>query len=200
MPNWWGAVGRAEPPEMAELQKRYQGRIQFCISDYDIQKGKPCRFAPQELADWKQKGVVGFKFYPGWQRGIGALRYRRFDVVLVQVLDQVYGAELNIGGKFVYGYNVDILGVVVERGGARLPLTIAAGTSQYGMQTFDQSIFQLYKKELITYEEALRRASNPDEFKLKKIPEGNRKSIEGSKSDEDKIVNPGEVNIQPPTM
>ena len=38
------------------------------------------------------------------------------------------------------------------------------------------------------------------EFKLKKIPEGKRKSIEGSRSDEDKIVNPGEVNIQPPTM
>jgi len=38
------------------------------------------------------------------------------------------------------------------------------------------------------------------EFKLKKIPEGKRKSIEGSKSDEDKIVNPGEVNLQPPTM
>lgn len=38
------------------------------------------------------------------------------------------------------------------------------------------------------------------EFKLKKIPEGKRKSIEGSTSDEDKIVNPGEVNIQPPTM
>jgi hypothetical protein len=38
------------------------------------------------------------------------------------------------------------------------------------------------------------------EFKLKKIPEGKRRSIEGSKSDEDKIVNPGEVNIQPPTM
>jgi hypothetical protein len=37
-------------------------------------------------------------------------------------------------------------------------------------------------------------------FKLKKIPEGKRKSIEGSRSDEDKIVNPGEVNIQPPAM
>jgi hypothetical protein len=37
-------------------------------------------------------------------------------------------------------------------------------------------------------------------FKLKKIPEGRRRSIEGSKSDEDKIVNPGEVNIQPPEM
>lgn len=38
------------------------------------------------------------------------------------------------------------------------------------------------------------------EFKLKKISEGKRKTIEGSKTDEDKIVNPGEVNIQPPTM
>lgn len=38
------------------------------------------------------------------------------------------------------------------------------------------------------------------EFKLKKIHEGKRKSIEGSRSDEDKIVNPGEVNIQAPPM
>jgi hypothetical protein len=38
------------------------------------------------------------------------------------------------------------------------------------------------------------------DFKLKKIAEGRRKSTEASKSDEDKIVNPGEVNIQPPTM
>jgi twitching motility protein PilT len=44
---------------------------------------------------------------------------------------------------------------------------IAAGTSQYGMQTFDQSIFDLYSRNLITYEEALIRASNPDDFKLR---------------------------------
>ena len=44
---------------------------------------------------------------------------------------------------------------------------IAAGTSQYGMQTFDQSIFSLFQQGLITYEEALRWASNVDEFKLK---------------------------------
>ena len=44
---------------------------------------------------------------------------------------------------------------------------IAVGTSQYGMQTFDQSIYQLYRQELITLEEALRRATNPEEFKLK---------------------------------
>jgi twitching motility protein PilT len=44
---------------------------------------------------------------------------------------------------------------------------IAAGTSQYGMQTFDQSLFDLYSKQLITLDEALLRASNADEFKLR---------------------------------
>ncbi len=44
---------------------------------------------------------------------------------------------------------------------------IAQGTSQYGMQTFDQSLYNLYQQDLISYEEALRQASNPDEFKLK---------------------------------
>ena len=44
---------------------------------------------------------------------------------------------------------------------------ISQGTSQYGMQTFDQSIFWLYERQLITQDEALRWASNPDEFKLR---------------------------------
>jgi twitching motility protein PilT len=44
---------------------------------------------------------------------------------------------------------------------------IAQGTSQYGMQTFDQSIFSLFEQGHISYEEALRWASNVDEFKLK---------------------------------
>jgi len=44
---------------------------------------------------------------------------------------------------------------------------ISQGTSQYGMQTFDQSLYLLYKNGLITLDEALRRASNPDEFRLK---------------------------------
>jgi twitching motility protein PilT len=44
---------------------------------------------------------------------------------------------------------------------------IAQGTSQYGMQTFDQSIFALYQTGLVSYEEALRWASNIDEFKLR---------------------------------
>ena len=44
---------------------------------------------------------------------------------------------------------------------------IAAGTSQYGMQTFDQSLFYLYQSGLITLEEALRGATNTDEFRLR---------------------------------
>ena len=44
---------------------------------------------------------------------------------------------------------------------------IAAGTSQYGMQTFDQSLFHLLQSRLITQEEALHNATNPDEFKMR---------------------------------
>jgi twitching motility protein PilT len=44
---------------------------------------------------------------------------------------------------------------------------IAAGTSQYGMQTFDQSLFNLFQSGLITLEEALHNASNADEFRMR---------------------------------
>ena len=44
---------------------------------------------------------------------------------------------------------------------------IAAGTSQYGMQTFDQALMDLYGRELITYEEAIHQATNPEDFALK---------------------------------
>jgi twitching motility protein PilT len=44
---------------------------------------------------------------------------------------------------------------------------IAAGVSQYKMQTFDQSIYQLYKNGYISYEQGLRYSSSPDNFKLR---------------------------------
>ena len=44
---------------------------------------------------------------------------------------------------------------------------ISEGRSQYGMQTFDQSLFDLYNGDLITFDEALAQCSNPDEFKLR---------------------------------
>jgi twitching motility protein PilT len=53
---------------------------------------------------------------------------------------------------------------------------IAQGNSQYGMQTFDQSLFDLHSKGLISYEEALLSATNSDEFKL--MVQGIRPAVE----------------------
>jgi twitching motility protein PilT len=44
---------------------------------------------------------------------------------------------------------------------------VAQGALHYGMQTFDQSLFNLFKGGLISYEEAIRRATNPDDFALR---------------------------------
>ncbi len=44
---------------------------------------------------------------------------------------------------------------------------IATGVSQYQMQTFDQSIYGLYKEGYISYDQGLRYSSSPDNFKLR---------------------------------
>ena len=44
---------------------------------------------------------------------------------------------------------------------------LANGASQYSMQTFDQSLFHLLQSRQITLEEAIRNATNPDEFKMR---------------------------------
>ena len=70
---------------------------------------------------------------------------------------------------------------------------IAAGTSQYGMQTFDQSLFNLYQSGLIAYEEALRGASNPDEFRLR--VSGIRSAADQAKEDMERVTS---VSNSPP--
>lgn len=69
-----------------------------------------------------------------------------------------------------------------------IPGTYKVEASKIGFMTETQSV------------KITKFGSKKVEFKLKKIPEGKRKTIEGLKPDEDKIVNPGEVNILPPTM
>ena len=63
---------------------------------------------------------------------------------------------------------------------------IAAGTSQYGMQTFDQSLFNLFQSGLITMEEAVRGASNPDEFRLRVA--GIRSASDQAKEDMERLT------------
>jgi twitching motility protein PilT len=63
---------------------------------------------------------------------------------------------------------------------------IAAGTSQYGMQTFDQSLFDLYSRNLITIEEALSRSSNPDDFRLR--IQGIRSAADAAREDMERAM------------
>jgi twitching motility protein PilT len=63
---------------------------------------------------------------------------------------------------------------------------IAAGTSQYGMQTFDQSLFDLFSRNLITLEEALLRASNPDDFRLR--VQGIRSSADAAREEMERAM------------
>jgi len=44
---------------------------------------------------------------------------------------------------------------------------IESGQVQYGMQSFDQSIMKLHRQGMITYEEAMSHATNPDDFDLR---------------------------------
>ncbi len=69
---------------------------------------------------------------------------------------------------------------------------IASGTSQYGMQTFDQSLFYLYQSGMVTLEEALRGATNPDEFRLRLAGIQNTSSM--AKEEMEKLGGVGDIN------
>ncbi|NNE67658.1 MAG: type IV pilus twitching motility protein PilT [Pyrinomonadaceae bacterium] len=69
---------------------------------------------------------------------------------------------------------------------------IAAGTTQYGMQTFDQSLFYLYQSELITLDEALRGSTNPDEFRLRLA--GIQNTSAQAKEEMEKVSSVGNVD------
>src|SRR3977135_1879594 len=57
--------------------------------------------------------------------------------------------------------------IINEEKSSLIREAIAAGTSQYGMQTFDQSLFNLFQAGLISMDEALRNATNADEFRMR---------------------------------
>jgi twitching motility protein PilT len=67
----------------------------------------------------------------------------------------------------------------------KIPEYIAASASQYGMQTFDQSLMVLYRRGLITYEEALLWSSNPDDFALRVrgIESGTDHALQGQQAE-----------------
>ncbi len=48
-----------------------------------------------------------------------------------------------------------------------IPTLIKEGHSQYGMQTFDQSLMQMFREGFVSYEDALHHSTNPNEFALR---------------------------------
>lgn len=82
---------------------------------------------------------------------------------------------------------------------------IEEGAAAYGMQSFDQSLFDLLNRELISYEEALLHCSRPEEFRIKyegfTAMDGKKWSDGGvyDKKVDDKWHNITEVEIIVPT-
>ena len=89
--------------------------------------------------------------------------------------------------------------VIEKEKTAELQDAIAKGYTSYGMQTFDQSLMTLLKKNLITYDEAMRQSTSPDDFALRvkgilatgdtpwddfeKVSEGEEEGESGKRSD-----------------
>lgn len=64
--------------------------------------------------------------------------------------------------------NANIAELIMQPEKSHLILAaVADGYSQYGSQTFDQSLLSLYQDELISLQTAKQYASNPDDFDLK---------------------------------
>ncbi|MBN2297829.1 MAG: type IV pilus twitching motility protein PilT [Deltaproteobacteria bacterium] len=57
--------------------------------------------------------------------------------------------------------------IIDENRTNEVPDAIADGMVSYGMQTFDQSLMSLVKDGVISYHEALRQATNPNDFALR---------------------------------
>jgi twitching motility protein PilT len=64
--------------------------------------------------------------------------------------------------------NAAIAEYILDQDKAHLIMpAICEGYTQYGSQSFDQSLLQLFKDELISFQVAKQNASNPDDFELK---------------------------------
>ncbi len=48
---------------LKEVEEKYQGRFLTCLTNHDISKG--LKFSPEEVAEWMERGVVGYKIWVG---------------------------------------------------------------------------------------------------------------------------------------
>lgn len=74
---------------------------------------------------------------------------------------RIAGVEILINTAAVKEYIIDMEKTLL------IPQLIKEGHSQYGMQTFDQHLMMMYSKGVISYDEAMRNSTNPEEFRLR---------------------------------
>jgi len=72
---------------------------------------------------------------------------------------------------------------------------ISSGVSEYGMQTFDQSLYYLYSKGYITFEQGMQYSTSPNNFKLRVL--GIRSSVDMARDDMEKSM--GELERKTPS-
>jgi twitching motility protein PilT len=70
---------------------------------------------------------------------------------------------------------------------------ISSGVSEYGMQTFDQSLYYLYSKGYITFEQGMQYSTSPNDFKLRVI--GIRSSVDIARDDMEKSMGETEQKL-----
>jgi twitching motility protein PilT len=93
---------------------------------------------------------------------------------------RVPAAEIMISTGLIRDY------IINEEKTSLIRDAISEGTSQYGLQTFDQSLFSLHHAGLVTMDEALRGSSNPDEFRLRVA--GIRSAAAQAKEDMERVT------------
>jgi twitching motility protein PilT len=107
-------------------------------------------------------------FPAGQQRQVRIqLAFNLRAVISQRLLDRADGKGLVLASEIMtvnaairsYILETDKLGEIVEN--------IAKGREQYGMQTFDQAILDLYSKGLISLDEALANATSSNDMRLK---------------------------------
>jgi len=108
-------------------------------------------------------------FYPPHQhQEIRFLLASSLQAIISQRLVKMAGTEGRIPAAEILVCTAAIKDYIIDP--AKTPLirtAIQEGFTEYGMQTFDQSMMRLYKAEKITFEEALAQATNPSEFDLR---------------------------------
>jgi len=63
--------------------------------------------------------------------------------------------------------NARVFDRIVEEGQTHTLADVIGESEFYGMQTFDSSILQLFKKGLISFQEAQSNASNPHDMRVR---------------------------------